>query len=405
MRVAGIIAEYNPFHSGHAWQLQQVKSMGYDAAVCVVSPGVCQRGSVCLYPAAVRVQAALAGGADLVLTLPSVYATAGAEQFAAAAVHLLSSLGVVEAVCFGAETPDAALLAQTAHNLYGQPFKEALRIQLKKGIAFAAARSAALEMVQPGAGAILRSPNNILGIEYCKAILMQQSNLCAVALPRQGAAHDAPLAGSTAQAGPGSGIASATALRALCGQSGAAAMAPYVPAACLPLYLQAEASGQTLDRQKFDIAVLSRLRAMSAADFAKIRGVGEGLENRLAAAVQYAANTDELYTALKSKRYAHARLRRLVLDAALGVHNDVPPLPPYLHLAGANATGLMVLKQAKGKTALPMADSLAQLRGQSAAAQTVGQYHAAAESLSALCRTVPQPAATAYTQKFITCEE
>ena len=259
MRTAGIIAEYNPFHNGHAWQIAELKKRGFEAVVCVCSPGVVQRGTAALFPARVRTRAALAAGADLVLSLPAPYATLSAEGFAAAGVALLSALGCVDALCFGTETRRLEDIAQTAALLESPDFPAALRGQLDAGLPLPAARAAAAEALCPGAGAVLRAPNDILGVEYCKALLRQHSALVPLALPRRGAAHDAPL-----DAAPGR-YASASALRALVRAGGAAALAPHVPPACLRLYMQAEAEGDVLDGRAFGIAVLSRLRAMDAA--------------------------------------------------------------------------------------------------------------------------------------------
>ena len=241
MRTAGIIAEYNPFHNGHAWQIAELKKRGFEAVVCVCSPGVVQRGTAALFPARVRTRAALAAGADLVLSLPAPYATLSAEGFAAAGVALLSALGCVDALCFGTETRRLEDIAQTAALLESPDFPAALRGQLDAGLPLPAARAAAAEALCPGAGAVLRAPNDILGVEYCKALLRQHSALVPLALPRRGAAHDAPL-----DAAPGR-YASASALRALVRAGGAAALAPHVPPACLRLYMQAEAEGDILD--------------------------------------------------------------------------------------------------------------------------------------------------------------
>ena len=217
--------------------------------------------------------------------------------------------------------------------------------------------------------------------------------LVPLALPRRGAAHDAPL-----DAAPGR-YASASALRALVRAGGAAALAPHVPPACLRLYMQAEAEGDILDGRAFGIAVLSRLRAMDAAGLRAVRGAAEGLENRLAAAVQGAGTLDELVQAMRTKRYATARLRRLVLDAALGYTGDLPALPPYLHVLGANETGLAVLRCARQAALLPLSHSLADLAARSAPAARVAAAHAAAEDLTALCLRHPAPMGAAYTAK------
>ena len=134
MRVAGIIAEYNPFHNGHAHQIRQVRALGFDAVVCVMSPGVVQRGSLALMPVQVRAQAALACGADLVMCLPAPYAAASAEAFAAAGVRALGALGCVQALCYGAETPDAAAHMRAAKALVGPAFAGRLREGLAAGL-------------------------------------------------------------------------------------------------------------------------------------------------------------------------------------------------------------------------------------------------------------------------------
>ena len=146
-----------------------------------------------------------------------------------------------------------------------------------------------------------------------------------------------------------------------------------------------------------DIAVLSRLRGMTAEDFAQVRGVREGLEYRLADAVRGTVTLDGLYTALKTRRYAHARLRRLVLDAALGYGEDLPALPPWVLVRGARA-GAMPLT---GAASLPCGTSLAKLARCSPAAEQTARAHAAAEDLAALCRRRPGPMGGAYTQKLI----
>ena len=410
MRTAGIIAEYNPFHNGHAWQIRALRAMGFDAVVCVCSPSVVQRGTPALYPTAVRTRAALAGGADVVLSLPAPYAAAPAQAFARAGVWLLSAFFACDALAFGTEGADAAQLSAVAEALSGDAFAKALQQELCGGVMFAAARARAAERILPGSAALLRTPNNALAVEYLSALAWVKRHvpgakqLQPVAVARVGALHDAPLPlGTKAVRGriepktlckerpaaweqarrvpphvPGtlplkealpkdaSGaapqVASATALRALAEQGGAAALGAYVPAACLPFYLEAEQAGKTACATLFSTAVLSRLRAESVAEFARVRGVNEGLENRLAAAVRRAGTLEELYDAMKTKRYSHARLRRLALDAALGYTAALPAVPPYLHVLGATPTGQRLLQTARAGALVPMSHSLAQLR-------------------------------------------
>ena len=154
-----------------------------------------------------------------------------------------------------------------------------------------------------------------------------------------------------------------------------------------------------LDEKAFGIAVLSRLRMMSAQDAAKIRGAAEGLENRLIKAVRDAATLPEVIELMKTKRYPTARLRRFVLDAALGYQNDLPQMPPYLHILGASKAGLAVLSKAKVTAKLPLSHSLAELSKKSRQAEQIAFAHVAAEDLTALCLKHPAPCKTAYTAK------
>lgn len=410
MRVAGIIAEYNPFHNGHAWQIAQLRRRGFDAVACVCSPGVVQRGTPALLPAPVRTAAALAGGADLVISLPAPYAVLSSEGFAAAGVALLTALGCVDALCFGVEQGRTEDFTRLAGVLESADFPPLLREKLDAGLPLPAARAAAAEQLCPGAGAMLRQGNTLLGVDYCRAVLRQKSGLIPLALPRMGAAHDAPLetAGTPEAFQPERGgapqtkYASASALRALAGRDGAAALAPYVPAACLAVYRQAEAEGAWLDEAAFSAAALSRLRMLSAQEMRCVRGAAEGLEHRLAAAVQSAGTWDALIDAMKTKRYATARLRRFALDAVLGytaARGCPPALPPYLHVLGANEAGRAVLRAAKGTARLPLSHSLARLAKTSAQAAAVAAAHAAAEDFTALCLRRPAPMGTAYTAR------
>ena len=358
MEFAGIITEYDPFHNGHAAQIAAAKSAGAGCVAVCMSSGAVQRGGVPVLPESVRVCAALDAGADLVITLPAPYACATAEQFASAGVRLLAALGC-DTLAFGAETPepaplqaaedpDAAQLSQVAELLARPELDALLRERLSTGMTYAAARAEAADALLPGAGTLLRTPNNILGIEYCKAILAQGAALTPLALPRLGAAHGG-------------------------GRPGAGLLA---------------------DGSKFEVAVLALLRAKPEVDFAAVRGVSEGLEHRLAAAVREATSLDDLYTRLKTKRYPHARLRRLVLDAALGIPAELPA-PPYIQVLGARKTALSRLKQA----ALPAGTSLADLARSGAEAAKISELHNKAVDFSALCRVKTQPMGLAFTTK------
>lgn len=384
MKFAGIITEYDPFHNGHAAQLAAARRAGAECIAVCMSSGAVQRGGVPILPDAVRARAALEAGADLVVALPAPYACATAERFAAAGVSLLAALGC-DTLVFGAETPDAALLQQAAALLQREELQPLLRQKLSAGMTYAAARAEAAEALVPGMGALLRTPNNILGIEYCKAILNQKAALQPMPLPRWGAAH-----GGAAGEHDGTPMASASYLR----QHTLEEWAPFVPQTAMELYRKAAAEGQLLDAQKFETAVLALLRAAPPERFARARGVSEGLENRLAAAVREADSLEDLYTRLKTKRYPHARLRRLVLDAALEFPAELPE-PPYLLVLGARKAVLPRLKQAR----LPAGTSLADLMRTGEEARKIGELHSRAVDFSSLCRCKIRPMGLAFTAK------
>ena len=395
-KLAGIIAEYDPFHNGHAWQLQQAKALGARRVAVAMSCGLTQRGALPLLPESVRVQAALTCGADLVFALPAPYACSGAECFARAGVQLLAAAGC-DALVFGAETPDAALLMEAARVLSGAEYRTALKARLAAGArSFAAARQAAVEAVCPGTGlaALLDKPNNNLAVEYCKAILELEASLVPIPLPRQGAGHGQALTETGGQ------FASASALRTLWQNGGADAAAPYVPAEVLPLYREAFAAGQFTDlaaAQRCQLALL-RSRCAGTAPFAQVRGISEGLEHRLEAAVRSSTTHAELLDSLTTVRYPRARMRRLAMDAALGYSADVfPALPPYLHLLGAQKDALPLLKAA----ALPVSHSLARLAEQNAPCRAVVDAQLRACDFGALCRKKPEPMGGALRQKII----
>lgn len=396
MRFAGIIAEYDPFHNGHAWQLAQARALGARQIAVAMSCSLTQRGAVPLLPEAVRVQAALRCGADFIFALPAPCACAGAEAFARAGVRLLAAAGC-DALIFGAETPDTALLMDAARVLASEEYRAALKAQLAAGArSFAAARQAAVETLRPGSAlaALLDQPNNNLAVEYCKAILELGVSLVPIPLPRQGAGHGQALTETGGQ------FASASALRTLWQSGGADAAAPYVPAEVLPLYREAYAAGQYTDlaaAQRCQLALL-RSRCAGTAPFAQVRGISEGLEHRLEAAVRSSTTHAELLDSLTTVRYPRARMRRLAMDAALDYSADVfPALPPYLHLLGAQKDALPLLKAA----ALPVSHSLARLAEQNAPCRAVVDAQLRACDFGALCRKKPEPMGGALRQKII----
>lgn len=418
--VGGIVAEYNPFHSGHAWMVQQLRAGGVHTVVCVLGGPFMQRAEPALLPTHLRARAALAGGVDLVLRLPAPWAMASAEGFARGGVGLLAALGCVDLLAFGAECPQIERLEELARALTAEEFGAALRFELSKGVSFAAARAAAAQRFVPGAAEVLAEPNNILAVEYIKALLdavpealrgkmdedlrwrvvsglygnsadMEKLFMLPVplALPRVGAAHDGVPQGRYASAGW---------LRGAANSGGVAAWAGWVPPECLPLYEEAEAAGNLLDHKRYEVALLSRLKSMHPADIAGHPGAGEGLENRLAAAAKQATTLEGLFDAAKSKRFAHSRVRRLALGACLGLPKSVSVIPPFAQVLAANGRGLALLRRVKEYALVPVSTSLARLAEGGDEAARVVRIEAVAEDLHAMWQKTPRPGGEAFTR-------
>ena len=348
MNIAGITAEYNPFHTGHAYQVSALREqLGRDAAVAAVMSGNwVQQGRPAVTDKWTRARMALSGGADLVLELPTVWAAASAESFARGAVELLCRCGVIDTLCFGSETGELAPLLAAAECLDSPDYPEQLRKALEGGASFAAARQAAVEALIGPAGAALASPNNNLGVEYLRALRSLHSNIKPVTIRREGAAHNS--LGKT-----GEGFRSATQLRQHLARGEWEAVRPYVPAGNLPLLQSAPLTDPELGER----AMLACLRKMRAEDWAKLpdAGAGEGLPQRLERAGQRCHSLDDFFAQAKTRRYAMARLRRMALWAFLGLTAaDIPDEPPYLRVLGFNARGREVLREMKQKARLPI---------------------------------------------------
>lgn len=397
MHTVGIIAEYNPFHAGHAWQLAAARRMGAQQILVALSCGAVQRGELPFLPASVRAAAALDAGADLVLALPAPAACSGAAHFAAEGVRVLAAAGCDTLVC-GTESLSAAECRAAAAALESPAFAPALQARLAGGArSFAAARQQALaELAGPALAARLHSPNDNLAVEYARAILAQKTPMTLVTLPRQGTDHHA--------AAPAAGYASASWLRAAWRKDGPAAAAPYVPAAAAARYAAAARAGLVLDDGAFSAALLARLRLLAAggpAPFARVRAAAEGLDRALEKAVRSAATADQLYDSLTTVRYPRARIRRLALDAALGYTEAANAPVPYLHVLGARRGAMALLRGA----ALPADTSLARLARRSPACAAMADAQARAADLSALCRKTPGPMGLAYTTPCVWREE
>lgn len=331
MAVTGIICEYNPLHLGHQKQLRTIRQADPDGSiVCLMSGNYVQRGKPAIVDKMLRAKAASLAGADLVLELPVTASLSSAEGFADQGVRILG--GFCDRLCFGAETGDAASLLAAARALLSPDFADSLHRELDKGLSFPAARQAALESLGLNA-AILSRPNDILAVEYCKAILTQRSPMAPMPIPRQGDYHDTAVDPENP---------SATALRALMLDSGG--WLDYVPADARQCFEHAPL--HTL--QAGERAILARLRTMTDGEFEALPYGSEGLWRKLMHAVHQQSTLEDILTAAKSKRYTRTRLDRMVLCAFLGLtREDLSTPAPYARVLALNDTGREILKKAR----------------------------------------------------------
>ena len=382
MRVAGIIVEYNPLHMGHVHLLRETRRLlGEDAAVvCAMSGDFVQRGDFALMRRQARAMAAVQSGVDLVLELPLPWAVSSAERFAEGGVCTLASCGVVDTLVFGSECGDAAALRRVALALLDGDFPARLRRELERGDSFAAARQRAVAgSVPPSDAALLANPNDILGVEYCKSLLRRRAALEVLALPRLGAAHDA----QTLKPGQN---ASASAIRALLRAGrGREALEQMAPAMAAVYGAEAVAGRAPVFLENCERAVLARLRTMGEEDFAALDEGREGLYRRLCRAGRTAVSVAELLETARTRRYALARLRRMVLWAYLGLRpGTFPGEIPYLRPLAANETGRALLARMRKAAGVPVLTKPADVRCLGGAAQALFHQEARAADLYAL---------------------
>lgn len=383
MKTAVITAEYNPFHKGHRWQLEQVRAAGASHVAVVMSPDFTQRGTPAIFPKRLRAQAALQNGADLVLELPVCYALAGAQRFAFGAVQLAAAMGCVDLLAFGAEDADLVQLRQACTALQQEEVNQTIRQLLPSGITFAKARERAVAAVYGEETALLlQKPNNILAIEYlCQLEKLPDAHIQPLALGRIGNTHDGEPVGE---------FASASFLRGLMLEGRWEQAQQYLPQNVWQLYRQAQQNGQFADLQLGERAVLSALRRMEQKEMAQLADLSEGLENRLYRASREACSLEQLYAAVKSKRYPLARVRRLVMNAFLQLPAQMQMLPPpYLRVLGMNERGKQILSAMKKTASLPVSTSLMKLARSTEAAHQWAQVEAAAcDQYSIFCQQI-----------------
>lgn len=347
-KVLGIIAEYNPFHNGHLYHLEQSKKeTGATYTVAIMSGNFTQRGNTSIMDKWSKAESALYCGIDLVLELPVLYSISSAENFADGAIKILDSLKVVDYLSFGAETADVSTLNEIAKVLYTEPrkYKTFLSHELKKGLSFPKARENALMMYLNDIRRftnVISSPNNILGIEYLKALLKYKSNIKPIAIHRTANGYN--------DLSYSDNIASSTAIRNIMKNNGFDILRNLLPEPSYSILIKNLKQGHIVpDLSAFEKEIIYNLRKMDISEIAELPDVSEGLEFALKNTANSCNTLNEFINIIKSKRYTNTRIQRILLYALLGITKKDMDLSkktsPYIRVLATNKRGKFLISE------------------------------------------------------------
>ena len=342
--VLGIVSEYNPFHNGHILHLKKSLEMTKaDFTIAIMSGNFTQRGDTSLIDKWAKTEMALKQGIDLVIELPTLYAISSAENFADGAVKILNSLGIIDYISFGSEIGEIKPLDDVATVLSKEPkdFSEILKRQLRSGLSYPKAREIAIQMyfgTSPIYTEALQNPNNILGIEYLKALKRSKSNITPITIKRNYNSYNSNDVKN--------GVASATAIRTMIMQK--KNIHTVVPYETYEIIERLTEEGKIVSSLKvFEKEIIYNLRKMTITEIANLADVTEGLENKIKQASNMTNDLDELIQKIKSKRYTETRIRRILLYSLLNItKKDMTiskKVTPYIRVLGFNKHGKRII--------------------------------------------------------------
>ena len=335
MKTLGIVTEYNPFHKGHAYMIEEAKKKaGADRVVVVMSGSFVQRGEPAIFDKWTRTEAALMNGVDMVLELPVLFAAANAETFARAAVRILEETGIVDVLCFGSESGDLHSMQEAARLMENETeeFQHILKEHLDEGLSYPAARAKALEIVSQISSEILSRPNHILGLEYLKALDRYNCTMEPMTIKREGDYNSPSLT---------DGFASAAAIRKALAEGRSTEALPQLPENVHDLYNKALSLGTApCFWNELTPALHYKLRMSSAEEIQEIAEVVEGLENRILHSIDSCYDMKDVIDFIKTKRYTRTKIQRILLHILLDIkEKEVAyfmnlPKMPYIRVLG-----------------------------------------------------------------------
>lgn len=377
MKVSGIVCEYNPMHNGHVHHILKTRENGATHILCVMSGNFVQRGETALMDKFSRAENAVENGADLVIEIPTVYCLSSAEFYARGAVSIMHSLECVNEISFGSECGDTGLLQRTADAI-SQLSKERIEEKLRCGFSYPnAVRILLNEEYGKEIAAIADSPNNILAIEYLKALDFLDSDITPFTIARHAVGHDCD--------NENEGFASASHIRKMLSEGGKTDS--FAPKSVCEMLEKNRISGKLSDMRNLEKIILYKLRTMSAAQLSVLPDVGQGLEYRLKQN-DNAKSVEHLLESVKTKRYTMARLRRILMNMIIGITaDDQKILPPYAKILALNERGREILAKCKNGR-IPASTSLSKLAQTGENAARFAQIEAVASDVFGLSQTV-----------------
>ncbi len=377
MKISGIVCEYNPFHNGHLHHINETKKNGATHIVAVMSGNFVQRGDAAIMDKLDRAKLAVKSGADLVIEIPVPYCLSSAEIYAKGAVHLLGALGAVDEISFGSECGNIEQLRETAEIIEKCAITCADDINglLKMGYTYPKALNSIVMRKSIEAAEIISEPNNLLAIEYMRAMKRFTPKMKAFTIKRKNASHDSMFIKDE--------YASASYLREAILSSGRDISMLTVPV-WSDAIAQAKKNGEIGDINRLERVILYMLRTVGPEYLSAINDVGQGLEHRIYEA-RKSSSLDELLFNIKTKRYTMARIRRILLSALIGIKkSDLKILPPYGRILAFNERGKDILSKAKGSTAIPFDTSIARLSQKSEEAKRYASLEVRASDIYGL---------------------
>ncbi len=354
MKVVGIIAEYNPFHNGHAWHLQQAKQItGAEYTVAAISGHFSQRGEPTILNKWQRAELAVKAGVDLIIELPTVYAVRSAQYFAIGGVRLLNSLGIITHIAFGAENPDLAILMAIAKATDNYQVRQQLKTFMQSGITYAKALEQAIAQFTNIDPTIIFSPNNILAFEYLRAIDNYAQHIIPIPVARY--------MSNTRDTLIKAEICSSTAIRNTLNfkAQNLNSIAMTIPAEIFPTLAEFLSHTPGVYLQNFSNIILHILRTQPKSHLVNLPDINEGLHNKLKKASLLAYDLESLLINIKSKRYTRTRIQRILIHALLAItRQQVSKFdncgPQYIRILAFNNRGQKLLQKINSQAAVPI---------------------------------------------------